>query len=101
MIYERTGKCPYTERCGHYQSMLQIEEHLLKDRRDAAVNRNSLERDDYERIMEGHQKKLEDLSRAMTKCHEHKGRCLRFWQFVHDHAPEEATSSHVIPRVQP
>jgi hypothetical protein len=95
MFYERTGKCPYRDICEHYQRMLQVKNQLIEYSRDAAVNRNTVDSDSYARIMDENQNKLDDLSRAMVKCLENNGRCLRYWQFVNAHTLTEATSPSV------
>lgn len=77
-MYERTGVCPFIDKCEYHMRIQKIERNINYNRRKIVSKmQNTVEHDETE--FKDIQRSYESLNRARKRCFENHGRCLRFW----------------------
>ena len=81
-MFDRTGPCPYTERCESFQTIRRaeswIEHELVGIRKACAQGDASIDEMDWAQVLE---KRMDHMRRVKERCYGFNNRCLRFWQF--------------------
>lgn len=103
MMYEPTDICPYTERCGSFQSIIRIERELQNAwwrtawERPPGAPEGDGEDDHGLDIL---QKRLENLALVRRRCLQFHNRCLKFWQFRAQDAGEMKVAARLISQTE-
>ena len=81
-MFDRTGPCPYTEKCESFQTIGRaegwIEHELVGLRKASAQGDASMDEMDLAQMLE---KRMDHMRRIKERCYGYNRRCLRFWQF--------------------
>jgi len=88
-MFDRTGPCPYAERCESYQAIRRaegwVERELVGLRRRSALGDASSDEMDSAQMLEW---RMDHMRRIKERCYSYNRRCLRFWQFRSEEEPE-------------
>ena len=77
-MYERTGVCPFIDKCEYYIKIQKIERNVNHNRREIVSKMQNIVKHD-EAEFKDIQRRSENLNRARKRCYENHGHCLRFW----------------------
>lgn len=94
-MHEKTGRCPYINHCRDIQTRRRVEAKLIQERRDLYSRYTDVNHVDYNGAMEEYRKNLDNIKRAIERCHDSHRRCLRFWQ-LRRREEEEAYMQPII-----